>query len=39
MRELTQAEWHRIAASDGVIEINGLIVGIIEGGMEIIFSR
>ena len=39
MRELTQSEWHRIAAADNVLEQEGHIVGIIEDGETVMFDR
>lgn len=37
MRDLTSADWHRVAAADDVIIKDGRIVGVIEDGKEVLF--
>jgi len=36
---LTQAQWHRIAAADDVIWQDGQIVGVIEDGKAFYFAK
>lgn len=39
MKELTQAQWHRIAAADELVNENGNIIGVIENGEVTLFNR
>lgn len=39
MIQLTQSQWHMIAAADDVIEKNGNIVGVVFDNVKIIFTE